>query len=154
MKKPATISPGRQLATFLREYPPAVRKTAETALRTLRAQIPGATEMVYNNFNALVIGFCPGERPSEAIVSIALYPKWVNVFFLDGVALADPDRILKGSGNRVRMIRLDDPAILATPPVKSLIAAAIENADAPFDRAKPRRVLIRANARRRRRAAR
>ena len=154
MKKPAKISTGRQLTVFLRAYTPAVRKVAETALRTLRAQIPGATEMVYNNFNALVIGFCPGERPSEAIVSIALYPKWVNLFFLDGAALADPDRILKGSGNRVRMIRLDDPAILTTPQVKSLIAAAIDNADAPFDRRRPRRVMIRANAPRRRRAAR
>ena len=154
MKTTAVASPSRQLATFMREYTPAVRKVGETALRALRAQIPGATEMVYNNFNALVIGFCPGERPSEAIVSIALYPKWVNLFFLHGAALADPDRILKGSGNRVRMIRLDDPAILTTPPVKALIAAAIDNADAPFDRRRPRRVIIRANAPRRRRAVR
>ena len=71
-------------------YAPAIQKTARTALAKLRAQIPGATEMVYDTFNALVIGFGPNDRASEAIVSIALYPKWVNLYFLDGAALPDP----------------------------------------------------------------
>jgi len=56
--------------------------------------------MVYDNYNALVIAFSPNERPSDAIFSIALYPHWVNLFFLhDGidmdqlvVDLETPDR--------------------------------------------------------------
>ena len=46
--------------------------------------------MAYNTFNALVIGFCPGDRASEAILSIALYPRWVNLYFLDGVGALGP----------------------------------------------------------------
>jgi hypothetical protein len=131
-------------------YSPAIQKTARTALTKLRAQIPGATEMVYDTFNALVIGFGPNDRPSEAIVSIALYPKWVNLYFLDGATLPDPEKLLKGTGSRVRTLRLDDAAELDQPAVTTLVTAAIENADSAFDRRRPRRLLIKAIAARRR----
>ena len=33
-----------------------------------------ALELVYDNYNALAIGYAPTERTSEAIFSIALFP--------------------------------------------------------------------------------
>ena len=131
-------------------YSPAIRKTARAALAKLRAQIPGATEMVYDTFNALVVGFGPNDRASEAIVSIALYPKWVNLYFLDGATLSDPERLLKGSGNRVRTLRLDEAALLDRPAVKALVATAVASADSPFERGRPRRLLLKSVASRRR----
>ena len=98
--------------------------------------------------NALVIGFSPNERASQAILSIGLYPKWVNLYFLDGALLRDPDKLLKGSGNRVRMLRLDDAAMLDRPAVKSLIADAVKNADSPFD--SRRRLILKSTVTRRR----
>ena len=74
--------------------------------------MPGATEMVYDKANALVIGFAPRARPSEAVLSIALYTKWVNLYFLDGATLPDPSGLLTGAGSRVRMLRLDDVKLL------------------------------------------
>jgi len=150
MARPKEISPSKQLAGFMEPYSPAIQKTARTALTKLRAQIPGATEMVYDTFNALVIGFGPNDRASEAIVSIALYPKWVNLYFLDGATMPDPEKLLKGSGNRVRTLRLDDAAVLDSRAIKALIAAAVENADSPFDCRRPRRLLIKSIALRRR----
>ena len=38
--------------------------------------------MVYDNYNALVVGFGPSERASEAVVSLAIFPKWVTLCFL------------------------------------------------------------------------
>ena len=149
MAKSKGASPAAQLAAFMKPYAPAIQKTARTALAKLRAQIPGATEMVYDTYNALVIGFGPSDRASEAIVSIALYPKWVNLYFLDGAALPDPRKLLKGSGTRVRNLRLEDPAILDSPAVKTLIAAAVADADSPFSR-RPRRLLIKAAVSRKR----
>jgi hypothetical protein len=143
-------SPAKQLAGFMEPYSPAVQKTARAALTKLRAQIPGAVEMVYDTFNALVIGFGPNDRASEAIVSIALYPKWVNLYFLDGALLADPEKLLRGSGNRVRTVRLDDASLLDRAAIKTLIAAAVANADSPFERRRPRRLLIKSIASRRR----
>ena len=134
----------------MRDYTPAVQKTARAALKKLRAQVPGATEMVYDTYNALVIGFAPGDRASEAILSIGLYPKWVNVYFLDGALLPDPQGLLKGSGNRVRMLRLDDSAaLLDHTAVKDLISSAVENADSPFGQA-TRRLVIKSRVMKRR----
>ena len=147
----ASLTPARQLSAFMRDYTPAVQKTAQAALRKLRIQVPGATEMVYDTFNALVIGFAPGDRASEAILSIGLYPKWVNLYFLDGAVLPDPEGLLKGSGNRVRTLRLDDGAsVLDQPAVRSLVAAAVGNADSPFDQRKRRRLIIKSVVTRRR----
>ena len=67
---------------------------------------PARCRLVYDNYNALAIGFGPSERASEAIFSIALYPRWVTLFFLQGAGLPDPKRLLKGSGKVVRHIVL------------------------------------------------
>jgi hypothetical protein len=136
------MTPSAQLDQFIDRYPPAIAAVAREALGRVRKRLPGAVEMVYDNYNALVIGFGPTDRASEAIVSIALYPKWVNLFFLNGAMLPDPQKILTGRGSQVRRIRLDDPALVDSPPVRALFGAAVDEADTPFDRNKSRRLII------------
>ena len=131
-----------QLAAFIDKYTPAIGALARRALTKLRARVPGAVEMVYDNYNALVIGFGPTDRASDAILSIVLYPKWVNLFFLSGAGLPDPKKRLKGSGTKVRRILLDDVKVLDEPEVRTLIAAAIARAPKAFDRDSPRRTII------------
>jgi hypothetical protein len=46
--------------------------------------LAGAIAMVYDNYNRLVVGFCPNERPSDAIFSLVLYPRRVGFCFLQG----------------------------------------------------------------------
>lgn len=152
-KKPAQgFSPAKQLVSFLARFSPDVAKLARAARSKIRRRLPRAIEMVYDNYNALVIGYSPTERPSDAILSIAVYPRWVNVFFLQGAQLADPDRVLQGSGSQVRFVRLDAGAArLDEAPVRALLDAAVAAADAPF--AGRHRLVIRAvspNRRRRR----
>ena len=83
----------KQLASFLAKYSEEIIYLAEAILGEMRKFYPTAIELVYDNYNALVIGFCPTERPSEAIFSIVLYPKWVSLFFLQAKRLPDPERI-------------------------------------------------------------
>src|SRR2546428_245586 len=91
-------SPERQFVAFMAKYGPDIRRLAEEALVKMPLLVPGAVEMVYDNYNALVIGFGPTERASEAIFSIVLYPCWVTLFFLRGATLPDPQKLLRGSG--------------------------------------------------------
>ena len=84
--------------------------------------------MVYDNYNALAIGFGPTERPSQAIFSIAVFPKWVSLFFLQAQGLPDPDHILQGSGKRARHIRLPSAATLDEMSVKTLMQEATARA--------------------------
>jgi hypothetical protein len=136
-------SPSAQLARFLAKYSPEVRSLAKDALARMRALTPGAIEFVYDNYNALVIGFGPTERPSDAILSIALYPRWVNLYFLDGAMLDDPTGALRGGGARVRNVRLSSAADLDAPAVRVLIAQALAIADPPLNRHQPRKTIVR-----------
>src|SRR5712691_9870286 len=144
------MTPGAQLRQFIACYSPAIAKRARSILAKMRARLSGATELVYDNYNGLVIGFGPSERASEALFSIVVYPKYVRLFFLDGADLPDPERLLEGSGKIVRSIVVDDAAVLDRPAVKALMAEAIARGDAPFTRSAKRRVVIRSVVKKRR----
>lgn len=125
------------------KYAPEIAAEGRVALRKLRGLVPGAIGMVYDNYNFLVVGFGPTERPSDAVLSLVFAPRWLSVCFLqNGSKLKDPHKLLRGSGNVVRNVRLASAADLATPAVKALIAQALANAKVPFDRrARPRLVI-------------
>ncbi len=131
-----------QLTSFMAKYTPEIRAEADAVLAWMRARLPGAVQMVYDNYNALVVGFGPTERPSEVVFSIALYPRWVTLFFLHGARLPDPHRLLKGSGKQVRNIRLDEPDTLDRPAVRELIAAALDRSPLPIDASAPGPLII------------
>jgi hypothetical protein len=137
------MAPRSELETFIRKFTPAVAADARAALKRMRTLVPGAVELVYDNYNALAIGFAPSERASEAVLSIAVFPRWVTLCFLQcGPTLSDPNRLLKGSGSRVRSIPLKSAADLNSPPIRALIAEALERATVPIDPSARRRLVI------------
>ena len=82
-----------------------MEKLARAALVKMRKRLPNAIEFVYDNYNALVFGFGPNERPSDAIFSIAMIsPQARALCFLQGAKLPDSHKRLKGSGNVVRNV--------------------------------------------------
>ena len=133
----------QQLASFLAQFTDEVAALGEAILGEMRRLYPSALELVYDNYNALAIGFSPTERTSEAIFSIALYPRWVSLFFLQARELPDPDRLLRGSGSVARHIVLPSPALLHDPAVRALMADAVERAKVPFDPKGAHRLIIR-----------
>ena len=60
-------TPAAQLSGFLAKFSPEVRAVAKAALATMRKRLPGSVELVYDNSYALVIGFGPNDRPSDAL---------------------------------------------------------------------------------------
>jgi len=147
---PKSPDPERQLASFLAKFTPEVAELAEAILNQMRRRYPTALELVYDNYNALAIGFSPTERASDGIFSIALYPKWVSLFFLQGARLPDPTRILKGRGNVVRYIVLHNPSLLDDPAVTTLMSEAAARARVPFDPNGTHRLIIKSVSDRRR----
>src|ERR1700733_13023128 len=125
-------TPAQQLGSFLAKFDPRVAASARAALAQLRKKLPGAIELVYDNYNALAIGFGPSEKASEAIFSIAVFPRWVSLFLLQGAKLPDPDKVLKGSGNVARHIRLPSAGTLSELSVKKLMGEATRRAPVPF----------------------
>ena len=121
-------------------YSPEVAATARAGLRKLRALFPGARQLVYDRRQSLPIGFAPAD--GSPIFSLVLYPRWVRFFFLEGVAIDDPEGRLEGGGSQVRSIRLDDrAAILDDPYIRGLIAQALTVAGANLKTGRSRIVL-------------
>jgi len=137
-----TESAEQQLDRFLDAYSPEVAELARKTLAKLRKRLPNAKELVYDNYNALAIGFASTERASDGIFSIALYPMHINFFFLQGAKLPDPDGLLQGVGSVVRHIRLEDEKMLDREDVKAMMATAMKMAEVPFDKKTEYKLII------------
>jgi hypothetical protein len=141
MKKAA--SPQQQLDGFIDKFTPEIAAQARACLKILRQRMPDAIQLVYDNYNALAIGFCPTERTSDAVFSLVLYPRYLRLFFLQGKKVPDPDKLLEGKGNAVRSILISAPSDLNRPDIRELMAAAKESAKVSFDPATQGRLIIR-----------
>jgi hypothetical protein len=49
----------QQLDGFVKKYSPEIEKLGRAALAQMRKRLPGAVVMVYDNYNALAVGFGP-----------------------------------------------------------------------------------------------
>ena len=132
----------KQLTEFLGAYTPAITAIANAARKKVQSLVPGATELVYDNYNALVIGFGPADKTSEVILSLALYPRWVTLFFWNGPKIPDPAKLLKGSGKVVRSVQLAGADTIDEPEVRALIAHALRLAPRRIDASARREVII------------
>jgi hypothetical protein len=117
-----------QLDAFIDRYTPDIARDARQALAFMSARLPTATRLVYDNYNALVVGFGTSGKVGDIILSLALYPRYVTLFFLRGAVLPDPHGLLEGSGSTVRGVKLRPISRLETPDVGALIDAAVANA--------------------------
>jgi hypothetical protein len=137
-----SLSPEKQLARFIGKFSPPMAGLIRASRKKMRVLLPRAVEMVYDNYNFFVIGYAPGERPSEAIFSLAAQAKGLSLCFLQGAGLPDPDGLLKGSGKVVRNIRIDSSAAFDRPGVRALISAALEHAAVPIPPAGKHQLII------------
>lgn len=147
-KRAAPTLTGADLTAIIDARPPEMAKLTKAVLAKVRERLPGSVEMVYDKKNSLVIGFCSAARASNVINSIAVYSKWINLYFFEGDTLPDPEGLLQGTGSMVRSIRVTDAAELDRPAVKALMAEARKCAEPPLD-PKAKRHAILKQARRR-----
>ena len=127
-----TPTPERQLAAFIAKFTPEMARRIRAARAKMRKRIPTALELVYDNYNFFVIGYGPNEKAGDAIFSLAAQARGLNLCFLQGASLPDPHRLLRGSGNVVRNLRLETADTLDAPGVEALIALALKRAKTPM----------------------
>jgi hypothetical protein len=131
-----------QLDAFIAKYSPDVAKLGRAAIARMRKLFPAAYVLVYDNYNALAVGFAPSERTSSAIFSIVLYPRWVSLFLLKGAGLPDPHKRLSGSGNVVRHVVLTEIAVLDDPQIRELMQQALARSGASLQAGKRGPIVI------------
>lgn len=150
MKRPAasaspssSASSATQLTSFIAKFDAKNARLIRAARRALSARFPSANQLVYDNYNFFVIGFCTTERPSDCMFSIAAQAKGVSLSFYYGATLPDPDKLLQGSGNQNRFIRLESEKTLAEPGVTKLLNAALQQSKSPLPSFGKGRTIIR-----------
>lgn len=140
----------RLVADLIARYTPDIADTVTACRRKLGARVPRGFELVYDNYNALAIGYAHADKASASLVSIAAYPRWVTLFFLYGHELPDPEGLLQGQGARVRSIRLASAEDLDRPAIQRLLALALAPHEADFAAAPPLTTVVKSIATRQR----
>jgi hypothetical protein len=136
------MAQARKVAGFLAKYTPEIAVQLQEAREHLAKHFPRGFELVYDNYNALVFAFASSERASDAILSVAGYPKWVTLFFAEGIKLNDPSRVLEGRGSKFRSVRLQPPSRLREAAVQELICAAKARAGSQLEAAPPLNTIV------------
>lgn len=99
----------------------------------MQNRFPDAVQLVYDNYNFLVIAFGPTSKASEAIFSLASYARGVNLCFGQRASeLPDPTSILRGSGSQTHTVALISANDLDREDVSALICAALNLASKPM----------------------
>ena len=138
-----------QFSGFLSRFPPEIVALVKRCLPKLRRAFPGSYQLVYDYASSLLVAFSMSERGYEAIVTIAIFPRWVRLYF--DKSLPDPKGLLQGSGTKVRSVTLKAASDLDHGDVHALIKAAIKHSGVAFPRTRTNRMVIKSESTKRRR---
>jgi hypothetical protein len=136
------VSVEAELASFIDKFEPSVAKLIRECRAEMRRLLPTAVEIVYDNYNFFVIGYCSTERPSDCIVSIAAASNGVGLSFYRGASVPDPEGFLQGEGKQNRFIRLSSAERLRIPGVVRLIHSAESIGKTPLPKTGNPRTII------------
>lgn len=133
-----------ELRTLIDKFAPAHLRLIAAIRRSLRKRLPTAHEVVYEypNLGAVVISFSPSEQGYEGVLAIRVNADGVKLYFNQGKALPDPEKLLQGSA-QARWIYAQGASTLTRPAVASLIEEAIAHNKVPFVKAGRGPVVIR-----------
>jgi hypothetical protein len=123
--------PRAEYLKFLSAYEPRITELALAVRKLVLEEAPEAIELIYDAYSAVATGYSFTGRPSDAFIHIAAYARWVNLGFNYGSQLADPWKVLQGTGQWVRHIRIADPADVKDPMLRSFVKSAIAQAERP-----------------------
>ena len=119
----------KDLLKFLKPFPNEIQERA-LWLRTFVWDLyPDSNELIYDNYNALAVGWSPTDRVGHTFCSIAVGRSSHNVHFgfYWGSQIADPRKILLGEGNQYRYILVKNKDDFPKTYIKKLAAEAYKN---------------------------
>jgi hypothetical protein len=123
------VNDTKDLNKFLSVFPKNVRETA-LWLRQFAWQLyPDCNELIYDNYNALAIGWSPTDRVGHTFCSVAVGRTSHNIHFgfYWGAEISDPDKILLGAGNQYRYVLVKDKNDFPKAYIKKLVKEAYAN---------------------------
>jgi hypothetical protein len=118
----------KDLAEFLEPFDDHIVEIAFWLRDFIWGLFPECNEMIYDNYNAVAVGWAPTLTLFDIFCSIAVYNnKNVHFGFYWGSKLADPQKLLIGKGKQYRYIRVETKDHFPAAYVKELLAEAHMN---------------------------
>jgi len=118
----------KDLSRFLIPFPENVRAIALQLRDFVWDLYPGANELIYDNYNALAVGFGLSEKAGSVFCSFAVFSKHVNFGFNRGTEIDDPQKLLLGNGSLYRYITVKDTSLFPAEYIQQLLQDAYTNA--------------------------
>mgnify|MGYP001794708011 CR=1 FL=1 len=112
------------LLRFLMPFPDGVKDLALWLREFVWDLYPGSNELIYDNYNALAIGWSTTDRLGDTFCSIAAFGKYVHFGFYRGCDIADPEKRLIGNGKQYRYIIVKNKNDFPKTYVKKLLKEA------------------------------
>lgn len=139
---------------FLKPFPESVKEITLWLRRFIWDLYPDSNELIYDNYNALAIGFAPTDKAGDVFCSIAVYSNYVNFGFNRGSEITDSQKILKGDGKWYRYITIKNKGDLPKHNIIQLLKEAyinsIAKAKLPAQQLKGRTIIKSVSAKKRR----
>jgi hypothetical protein len=108
-----------QLDRSLEDKPAVLRELSRAIQQLLRAELPGVQEKLNPWHLYSFVG-------RDVFCFLTVYSKHVSLGFLQGTSLADPGRLLEGTGKNLRHVKFRKVEDLERPGLPELIAEAVE----------------------------
>jgi len=116
------------LEKFLEPFDERVAELALWLRKFVWKLYPGCNELIYDNYNALAVGWSPTLKLNDIFCSFAVYSNNAMHFgFYWGSRLRDPKRMLQGKGKQYRFIRVTSKKDFPSEYIKELMAEAHMN---------------------------
>ncbi len=100
---------------------PEAQELARELRRLIQRLLPKAQEKIYRGWGVADYTFGGTGR---GFITIGPQKGYVNLYFMDGVDLDDPDGLLEGSGKRLRHVKIRTSEDLKKRALQSLIRQA------------------------------
>ena len=130
-----------EFVEFLAPYPIEVQELARGLRKRVLELLPPCIETVWDATNAVGVAFGFTEKNADHFIHLPVYTKYVNLGFSFGAQLRDPEGRLKGTGTRIRHLKLTSLVELEDPYVLDLIQQAHESAPRAEEMVEPRSII-------------
>ncbi len=119
----------KELLKFLKPFPDEVREIALWLRALVWDAYPDSNELIYDNYNAVALGWSPTEKVGHTFCTIAVGRTSMNIHFgfYWGSEIADPKKILLGNGNQYRYLLVKSIAEFPKAYAMKLMKEAYEN---------------------------
>jgi hypothetical protein len=123
--------PDPRLLSYLSAYDRGITDLAVGLRAMVLEEAPDAIEVIWDAYSAVAIGFSFTGKLKDQFCHIASYARHVNLGFDYGATLPDPQKVLAGTGTRIRHIKVASLKDLAKPYLRTYVRAALEQAGGP-----------------------